>query len=391
MTKVRVITQKLHFNTTTFDIVIPPARGTYNKIADPALTEDQLSEMDTYFKEFRKQLRCPACQTTTTFHRHGSSPKPPCQPQFTCTSCHKAVKAFEMYPLVHCKAQATQPAPDIDNIDIPDEAPTSSNSPTRLHTTAMPSRRAISPLFRNQSRTTAFPDAPWHNPAEIQTLKQSSLQQREQRRQQREAAAARFFQSLLLNQGFQHLYISTKARIPVGVLQTTFRKLEVNNVHFLDIHYPARNTAAILIHNDYEDKLIDILKHRNVFLKNDFDPSSGDILTDPKYSHLTTCERDTIAFEIQQTHLERALQHIRPLVKFAVAHFFLAKQWISKSTFDALSAERTQSQLSSIFEQNIASEMQATPPPDTDNDSVMSFQRDESPNFSSSGTTPTRH
>jgi hypothetical protein len=38
------------------------------------------------------------------------------------------VKAFEMYPLVHCKAQAIQPAPDIDNIDIPDEAPTSSNS-----------------------------------------------------------------------------------------------------------------------------------------------------------------------------------------------------------------------------------------------------------------------
>jgi hypothetical protein len=41
------ITQKLHFNITTFDIVMPPARGTYNKIADPALTEDQLSEMDT--------------------------------------------------------------------------------------------------------------------------------------------------------------------------------------------------------------------------------------------------------------------------------------------------------------------------------------------------------
>jgi hypothetical protein len=187
------------------------------------------------------------------------------------------------------------------------------------------------------------------------------------------------------------LYISTKARIPVGALRTTFRKLGVNNARFLDIHYPARNTAAILIHNDYKDELIDILKHRNVSLKNEFGPSSGDILTDPKYSHLTTSERDTIAFEIQQTHLERALQHIRPLVKFAVAHFFLDKQWISKSTFDALSAERTQSQLSSIFEQNIAPEMQATPPPDTDNDSVMSFQRDESPNFSSSGTTPTRH
>ncbi|KAG0737048.1 hypothetical protein G6F29_000865 [Rhizopus arrhizus] len=113
---------------------MPPARGTYNKIADPALTEDQLSEMDTYFKESRKQLRCPACQTTITFHRHGSSPKPPYQPQFTCTSCRKLIKAFKMYPTVCEAAQRTQPEPSppslVDN--FPPAEPSSNDSQANL-------------------------------------------------------------------------------------------------------------------------------------------------------------------------------------------------------------------------------------------------------------------
>lgn len=57
-----------------------PLRGAYNKTADPALTEDQLSELDVNFSTFRRQLTCPTCFKTTTFHRHGSSPKEPYQP-----------------------------------------------------------------------------------------------------------------------------------------------------------------------------------------------------------------------------------------------------------------------------------------------------------------------
>ncbi|KAG1522038.1 hypothetical protein G6F47_007160 [Rhizopus delemar] len=401
-----------------------PLRGAYNKAADPALTDEQLSELDIHFAAFRKNITCPACFQNTTFHRHGSSPKEPHQPRFTCTSCHKDVKAFEMYPLVLCKAQATQPEPDTDKIDIPDKAPASSHSQPdyiqqlcqtveRLASELLQARLEIknlqerldhlpptppdhlSPqnfptLQESQTRSTAFPDAPWHNPAKLQAIKQPSLQQREQRRQQREAAAARFFQPPSPNQGFTYLYIPTKARIPVGTLRTTFRKLGVNNARLLDIHYSARNTAAILIHNDYKEEFTTILKHRNVSLKNDFNPFSGDILADPKYSQLTPSERDTIASEIQQTRLERALQHIRPPVKFAVARFFLEKQWISKSAFDTLSAERTQPQLTSIFEQNTAPVTQATflTNTDADNDSVMSYQRDDpTQNFTSSGAT----
>ncbi|EIE75784.1 hypothetical protein RO3G_00488 [Rhizopus delemar RA 99-880] len=281
-----------------------------------------------------------------------------------------------MYSLVHCKAQATQPAPDTDKIDIPDEAPTSSHNQQdyiqplcqtveRLTSELLQARLEIKilqarldhlpptppdhlssqnfpTLQESQTRSTAFLDAPWNNPAKLQAIKQPSLQQREQRRQQREAAAARFFN---LPRQIKVLHTCTSPRRPTSLLELC--ELRSENL-------------------------------------------DGDILADPKYSHLTPSERDIIASEIQQTRLERALQHIRPPVKFAVARLFLEKQWISKSAFDALSTERTQPQIASIFKQNTAPATQATffTNTDTDNDSIMRYQRDDPiQNLSSSGAT----
>ncbi|KAI7906273.1 uncharacterized protein BX663DRAFT_529099 [Cokeromyces recurvatus] len=314
-------------------------RGAHNKNADPALTEERLSELDINFSTFRKQLTCPACFKTTTFYRNGSSNKEPFQPQFSCTSCHKAVKAFEMYPIVRSAAQNQQPLSlTTSNVEImpPElESTTASNSQFEL----------IKQLCQTVEQLTAELS---QARSEIQDL------------HARQAAAARFFQPPSLNQGFKFLYIPTKARIPVGTLHTTFRKLGVNNARLLDIHYPARNTVAILIHNDYETEFTDLLRHHNITIKADFNPSSGKILADPKYSTLTTNERDVIASDLQQTRLERALDHICTPVKFAVARFFLDKQWISKQKFDSLKTDRN-TQLNNIFD---SPQQQSTPPSD---------------------------
>lgn len=222
-----------------------PLRGAYNKSSDPALTEEQLSELDNNFSTFRKQLTCPACFKTTTFHRNGTSNKEPHQPQFCYTSCNKAIKAFEMYPLVRSAAQNLPPQsqsqsalvatnttlPDKDTTSFVDrttliqqlcqtvEKLTSELSQARLEIqnlharlNNMPSSTA-SPEFptpqESQNRPTEFPDAPWNNKATLQASKQPSSQQREKRRLQREAAAARFFQPPSLNQGFKYLYVPT--------------------------------------------------------------------------------------------------------------------------------------------------------------------------------------
>lgn len=225
------------------------------------------------------------------------------------------------------------------------------------------------PLQGSPNHTTPYPDAPWHNKAKVAALKQPSTQQREQRRIQRQAAAARFFQPPSETQGFKYLYVPTKARIPVGTLRTTFRKLGINNARLLDVHYPARNTVAILIHNDYEQEFVDLLRHHNVPIKEDFTPFSGTILADPKYAELPTEERDSIATSLHQTRLERALDHIRTPVKYAVARYFLDQQWIPRSKFDAILAERHNPKLTSIFDQTL-------PPQQDDNHREDDFAMD---------------
>ncbi|KAG1498247.1 hypothetical protein G6F53_011784 [Rhizopus delemar] len=155
-----------------------------------------------------------------------------------------------------------------------------------------------------------FPDAPWHNPAKVDAIKQFLLRQRELCRAQREAAAARFFQPPSPNQGFKYLYIPTKARIPVGTLHTMFRRIGVNNARLLDIHYP----------------------------------------THPKLKSLADSERDELAKQHQITRLERAVQHTRVPIKYAVARFFYEKQRISKKFYNSLTSDRYP-QVSNIFTQ----------------------------------------
>ncbi|KAG1126050.1 hypothetical protein G6F42_008163 [Rhizopus arrhizus] len=365
-----------------------PLRGAYNKTPDPALSEAQLSTLETEFQAVRKQLTCPVCFETTTFHRHGSSPKEPFQPQFTCTACHKTIKAYELYPIIHAMYLGTQTstaqsqAMDAESNTSTD--PKSGDSQSALvqqlcqtverltnelsqarheiqhlqerintmnSTTTPLSPLEFPTLQESQIRSTAFPDAPWNNPSKIQALKQPSIQRSEQRRMQREATAARFFQPPSENQGFKYLYIPTKARIPVGTIRTTFRKLGVNNARLLDIHYPARNTVAVLIHNDYEAEFVELLTRKNVHIRTDFTPFNGKILADPKYTSLPQEERDSIAIRLQKLRLSRALDYIRSPVKYAVARYFLDQEWISRTRYDEIMADRYNTKLTSIFDQ----------------------------------------
>ncbi|KAI9471979.1 MAG: hypothetical protein EXX96DRAFT_622164 [Benjaminiella poitrasii] len=76
------------------------------------------------------------------------------------------------------------------------------------------------------------------------------------RMQKKQAAAAHFFQRPSTN----HIYIPTKARIPIGKLRTTLRHLGIPNGKLLDIHYPTRN----IVYNDYVPELKSTLHQRGV-------------------------------------------------------------------------------------------------------------------------------
>ncbi|KAI7899761.1 uncharacterized protein BX663DRAFT_440748 [Cokeromyces recurvatus] len=182
--------------------------------------------------------------------------------------------------------------------------------------------------------------APWRNPNKVAALKQSMYLNRQKNRIRKEEAAARFFQPPSNNQGFQYLYISTKARIPVGKLRSYLRQMGVNNARVLDIHYPDRNIVALLIHNDYAAEFKQLLETKRVHFVNNFDPWDGSTLKDSQYKDLTEQERTFKACEIQLQRLERAVIHIREPVKFAVAYYFYQQKWLSKSFIDQLNNSR---------------------------------------------------
>ncbi|KAG2203843.1 hypothetical protein INT46_005960 [Mucor plumbeus] len=75
----------------------------------------------------------------------------------------------------------------------------------------------------------------------------------------------------------------------------------VNNARILDIHYPDRNIAALLLHNDYAADFQKLLESKRVYFVNNFDPWDGSILKDPQYCEMTSHDRSLIkAAELQQ-------------------------------------------------------------------------------------------
>ena len=84
----------------------------------------------------------------------------------------------------------------------------------------------------------------------------------------------------------------------------------------------------MLIHNDYAQRLTEILEKEGIQIKKEFDPLDPSILRDQKLVDLSNDER----FEkVQQQHhnnLIKALQFICEPVKFAVARDFYKNGWI---------------------------------------------------------------
>ncbi|KAG1179455.1 hypothetical protein G6F35_016229 [Rhizopus arrhizus] len=62
-------------------------------------------------------------------------------------------------------------------------------------------------------------------------------------------------------------------------------------------------------------------------------------------------ERDSIAIRLQKLRLSRALDYIRSPVKYAVARYFLDQEWISRTRYDEIMADRYNTKLTSIFDQ----------------------------------------
>lgn len=142
------------------------------------------------------------------------------------------------------------------------------------------------------------------------------------------------------NQGYEHVYIPTKVRLPVGKLRTLLRRLGISNGRIIDIYYPIRNVARILIHKEFVEDFKATLIERGGRVIEDFNPCKGITIQDLKYPEHTKAQRGQIAIYIYQRRLEKSLCHIREPVEFSVARYFYKQEWISRTIFEEIMATR---------------------------------------------------
>ena len=141
--------------------------------------------------------------------------------------------------------------------------------------------------------------------------------------------AARHLTPVSESQGFQFIYVPCRHRMTIKAMRQILRTLHVDNSRILDIHFPDRQVAALLVHNDYAQPLMEILKKEGIQVKKDFDPLDPSILRDQKLADLSDEQRFEKVQEVHHNNLIKALQFIREPVKFAVARDFYKNSWIT--------------------------------------------------------------
>lgn len=146
----------------------------------------------------------------------------------------------------------------------------------------------------------------------------------------------RNFTKLSENPGFTYLYLPTRARMPFKDMRKSLRDLSFNSGSIVDIHYPAKNVVALLIHNDYQSTATKILQQNDLVPITNFDPLNPDNLADPQFKDASHEERTTQLRTIVDNQIQRTIEFLRPPVKLAVARDFQRKGLITDTYLNDL-------------------------------------------------------
>ncbi|EPB85301.1 hypothetical protein HMPREF1544_07915 [Mucor circinelloides 1006PhL] len=214
------------------------------------------------------------------------------------------------------------------------------------------------------SNNTQFPNAPWHNQAKLDSMKQSLTRHKD---------------LVVLNEKLP-LHISSNAVRPIKVSSTStfLRKqesllaLSARCFAVWALTMPARHTTAVLIHNDFEsDFVVDLLQKHRISHDENFNLNSGSILEDPKLEDLSDTERDKFVRNQQVKRLESAVQHIRTPAKYAAARYFYEKNYITKKFYDYSLALNRYPQIGKVVFNNQIPATSPTPLPDGANQMAL--------------------
>ncbi|KAL7317424.1 hypothetical protein PS15m_003784 [Mucor circinelloides] len=153
----------------------------------------------------------------------------------------------------------------------------------------------------------------------------------------RKLAAGRLFKSSAAKgpQGYEYIYIGRSGKILRSEVRRTLRKIGVDTARVLDINFPASEVIGILLHTQYVDEVLSLLRASEAEIYQDFDPMDSDNIADPKYDDLSREKRAGLVAELVHDRAVDALRHIRPLNVSSVGHWFMELYWIDQVELDA--------------------------------------------------------
>lgn len=146
----------------------------------------------------------------------------------------------------------------------------------------------------------------------------------------------RLFTPVSENQGFQYLYLPLRGRKPFKEIRAELKQAHINSGSVIDIHYPSPKVVALLVHNDFAEKALELLKAENVHPLKHFDPLDHKHLMNPEFKDANIEVRTQQMQMIFDKQINRTLDFLRPPVKLAVARDFQKKGWITSSYLEDL-------------------------------------------------------
>ncbi|RKP35402.1 hypothetical protein BJ085DRAFT_1702, partial [Dimargaris cristalligena] len=145
------------------------------------------------------------------------------------------------------------------------------------------------------------------------------------------AAATRAFQLPTGPQGYEYIIIPRGRKMSRTEARRSLCVLGIDTARILDIIFPARNHAALLVHQQYSTTLCATLKAAKVTPIEDFEFWDPKHLADPKFDNESDASKHTIAMEIHRDRCIRSLMFLsanRPHVATAIGYFFAEQGWI---------------------------------------------------------------
>ncbi|KAI8646048.1 hypothetical protein BD408DRAFT_455940, partial [Parasitella parasitica] len=157
----------------------------------------------------------------------------------------------------------------------------------------------------------------------------------------RKLAAGRLFKTSATKgpQGYQYVYIGRSGKILRSEIRRTLKQLGVDTSRILDINFPASEAIGILLHTQYVNEFLSLLRESGSEILADFDPLNPANIADPKYADYTEHDRMELTAEMVNTRCVDALSHIRPLNVSSVGRWFLELGWIGQAELDEAVAD----------------------------------------------------